>query len=74
MGKHTIGTVKVPTAGLSVEVYTLRQRPKMVQLQVTRYGLPFSVELSMAEADELSMALAMAYSEALSAAPAGLVR
>lgn len=73
MGNNTLGTVKVPAAGLTIEVYTLRELPKKVQLNVTRYGLPFTVELTMAEADQLSMALAVAYSEALSAAPAGVV-
>lgn len=73
MGITSHGTVKVPAAGLSLDINTHPERPKKVQLQVTRYGLPFSVELTMAEADQLSMALAMAYSEALSASPAGVV-
>lgn len=70
MGNNTLGTVNVPAAGLTIKVGT---RDKAVQLAVTRFGMPFSVDLTMGEADALAMALAVAYSEALSAAPAGVV-
>ena len=73
MEKNTIGMVIVPSAGLSIGVSTYADRPKKVQLQVRRHGLPFNVELTMAETDALAMALAMAYSEALSDSPVGVV-
>lgn len=73
MGFKTLNTVKVPSAGLTINVGTLLERPKSVTLAITRYGVPILVELTINEADALSMALAVAYSEALSASPVGVI-
>lgn len=71
MERNTVGTLKVPAAGLSVEVGT---REKSVQLAVTRFGMSSRVDLTMVEADALATLLSVAYFDAFNAAPAGVVR